>query len=277
MIGSYVRVILCILLSLVYTTGSKGQLIQAPEDFFGFKPGSDRKLFDYEQLIDYMKLLDKGSLRLLLKEIGTSPEGRPMYIAFISSEENIRNLDSLREINQQLAMNPDLTPSQRNEMVREGKVFVLATLSMHSTEVGPSQAAPLIAYGLLTATHPDTYFVPPPHDPIAENVDAGVWNWIGIFGSNMMKDMTQAGQKGVSQHYLFDDYWPGSTETCIWKNVIGFLTEAAGVQTATPIYVEENELDVIGKGLGDYKKSVNMPAPWPGSLTCCWNTGFQSF
>ncbi len=108
------------------------------------------------------------------------------------------------------------------------------------------------------------YFVPPPHDPIAENIDAGIWNWIGIFGSNMMKDMTRDSLAGVAQHYLFDEYWPGSTETCLWKNVIGFLTEAASVQTATPIYIEPGELSVWGKGLSEYKKSINMPLPWKG-------------
>lgn len=347
---------------IFYTDVAIGQAVQTPNNFFGFQPGSDRNLFDYEKLIDYFKVLDQRSPRLVMKEIGNSPEGRPMYIAFISSEENIKNLENLRDINEQLATNPELTDEQRNTMVKDGRVFVLATLSMHSTEVGPSQAAPLIAYELITALHPDTtgwldntvlmlvpchnpdgmdkvvnhykkylgtkyegsslpevyhkyvghdnnrdfitlsqedtkaiaavyntgwypqvmvekhqmgssgvrYFVPPPHDPIAENIDAGIWNWIGIFGSNMMKDMTQAGEKGVSQHYLFDDYWPGSTETCIWKNVIGFLTECASVQTATPVYVEENELSVIGKGLGDYKKSINMPDPWLGGW---WRLG----
>jgi len=108
------------------------------------------------------------------------------------------------------------------------------------------------------------YFVPPPHDPIAENVDAGIWNWVGIFGSNMIKDMTKDSLAGVAQHYLFDEYWPGSTETCLWKNVIGFLTESASVQTAKPIYIEPNELSVWGKGLSEYKKGINMPLPWEG-------------
>jgi hypothetical protein len=108
------------------------------------------------------------------------------------------------------------------------------------------------------------YFVPPNHDPIAENIDAGIWNWNGIFGSNLIKDMTMEDLAGISQHYRFDDYWPGSTETCIWKNVMGFLTEAASVNYATPIFIESNELRVSGKGLSEYKKSINMPLPWPG-------------
>ena len=108
------------------------------------------------------------------------------------------------------------------------------------------------------------YFVPPPHDPIAENVDAGIWNWVGIFGSNMTTDMTREGLAGISQRFLFDDYWPGSTETCIWKNVIGMLTEGASAKVATPIFIEPNELQVGGKGLSEYKKSINMPLPWEG-------------
>ncbi|MCD6379324.1 hypothetical protein J7M07_02610 [bacterium] len=80
----------------------------------------------------------------------------------------------------------------------------------------------------------------------------------------MIKDMTQQGLAGVSQHYLFDDYWPGSTETCIWKNVIAFLTECASAKHATPVYVDPDELNVAGKGLSEYKKSINMPFPWEG-------------
>jgi len=330
--------------------------IQTPKEFFEFTPGDDGMLFTYEELISYLQIIDESSTRLKLVEIGKTPFKRPMYIAFISSAENISNLDELQNINRELALNPNLTEEERDKYFTEGKVFVLGTLSMHSGEVGPSQAAALIAYDLattneqeklnflqnsvymmvpchnpdgmdmtvehykkykgtkydgssmpgvyhkyvghdnnrdfVTLTQEDTkaiariynqdwfpqvmvekhqmgsmgprYFVPPPHDPIAENIDAGIWNWAGIFGSNLITDMTGAGLKGVSQHYLFDDYWPGSTETCVWKNVISFLTEAASTKYATPIYIEPNELTVYGKGLSEYEISINMPEPWPG-------------
>ncbi len=100
-------------------------------------------------------------------------------------------------------------------------------------------------------TNGPRYFVPPVHDPISENVDAGLWNWTKVFGSNMITDMTEAGLAGVCHSYIFDDYWPGSTETCIWKNVIGMLTEMASVKDATPVFVEPNELAVYGKGLAE--------------------------
>ncbi len=114
------------------------------------------------------------------------------------------------------------------------------------------------------------YYVPPNHDPIAQMIDEGLWNWSAVFGATLARDMTADGLQGVASHWLFDDYWPGSTETSHWKNIISFLTEAASCKTATPIDVEPTELSVRGKGLSEYKKGVNMPDPWPGGT---WSLG----
>ncbi len=337
-----------------------GNLITAqvprPQDFFGFKPGADRHLFNYEDLISYLQAVEKASPRVKLVQIGKSMMGRPIYMVLVSSPDNIKNIDQLKHISRELALNPDLSPQQLKDYIHNGRVFLLMTLSMHSTEVGPSQALPLIVYKLATTQDPQLlsymdsvvymavanhnpdgmdmvvkhykkylgtkyegcrmpglyhkyvghddnrdfvtltqsetrainnlysqdwfpqvmvekhqmgltgprYFVPPKHDPIAENVDAELWTWDGVFGLNMQKDMTQAGLKGVTFNYVFDDYWPGSTETAHWKNMIAMLTECASARLATPVYIENNELDVSGKGLAEYAKSVKMPDPWPG-------------
>ena len=356
-----VFIALAVIFSMLGVTAQDGSLTR-PADFFGFEPGSDYNLFTYEQLIGYMQKLDGESDRVHLEKIGSSPMGRPMYITFISSAENIARLEELKKINRELALNPDLEKEDLERMIRDGKVFVLGTLSMHSTEVAPSQAAPLIAYDLAGTDDPkkeewldrvvymmvpnhnpdgmdlvvenylkyrgtqyegaslpsvyhkyvghdnnrdfvilsqeDTraidrifsqtwfpqvmvekhqmgsygprYFVPPNHDPITENVPAGIFDWCGVFGQHMATDITADGLAGVAQHYEFDNYWPGSTETCIWKNVIGFLTEAASAQVATPVYVEPTELQVGGKGLAEYKKSTNMLLPWEGGW---WRLG----
>ena len=356
-----VFIALAVIFSMLGVTAQDGSLTR-PADFFGFEPGSDYNLFTYEQLIGYMQKLDGESDRVHLEKIGSSPMGRPMYITFISSAGNIARLEELKKINRELALNPDLEKEDLERMIRDGKVFVLGTLSMHSTEVAPSQAAPLIAYDLAGTDDPkkeewldrvvymmvpnhnpdgmdlvvenylkyrgtqyegaslpsvyhkyvghdnnrdfvilsqeDTraidrifsqtwfpqvmvekhqmgsygprYFVPPNHDPITENVPAGIFDWCGVFGQHMATDITADGLAGVAQHYEFDNYWPGSTETCIWKNVIGFLTEAASAQVATPVYVEPTELQVGGKGLAEYKKSTNMLLPWEGGW---WRLG----
>jgi len=336
--------------------------LETPREYLGFTPGDDGKLLDYEQLIEYLRTVSDGSERVEMREIGESPLGRTMYLVFISSPANIGRLDELREVNRRLATDPAIGDDERASMIDHSPVFFLATLSMHSTEVGPSQSAPLIAYELATSSDPEVlkwlddvvymmvpchnpdgmdmvvehyrayagtkydgsmlpgvyhkyvghdnnrdfvilsqsdtkaiasvyatiwypqvmiekhqmgstgvrYFVPPNHDPIAENVDASLWTWMGVFGSNMINDMTAADLYGVTQHNLFDDYWPGSTETCLWMNVISLLTECASANVASPMFIEPNELRVSGKGLSEYKKSINMPMPWPGGW---WRLG----
>ncbi|MCK4835089.1 MAG: hypothetical protein KAT17_00540, partial [Candidatus Aminicenantes bacterium] len=128
---------------------------KTPKDFFGFIPGADRMLFSYEDLVGYLKQVDARSPRLKLIEIGTSPMGKTIYIACISSETNISRLTRLKEINKRLALESDMSDRERESLIQEGRVFVLATLSMHSGEVGPSQAAPLIAYNLVTTEDPE--------------------------------------------------------------------------------------------------------------------------
>ena len=161
--------ILCFLLSL----NSNSQTIPSPESHFGFVPGTDRMLFDYEDLISYLQKIDKISPKMKMVKIGESPMRKPMYVAFISSEENINNLNTLKEINKELAINYKLTDEQRKKYVKEGKAFFLFTLSMHSNEVGPSQALPLIAYELITTKDESiasllddvVYMVVPNHNP----------------------------------------------------------------------------------------------------------------
>src|SRR4030066_315066 len=82
--------------------------VTTPEQHFGFVPGTDRMLFNYEEMISYFIKLDEASPMVKLVEIGLSPLGKKMYIVFISSEKNIKNLERLREINRELALNPEL-------------------------------------------------------------------------------------------------------------------------------------------------------------------------
>lgn len=330
--------------------------IPTPKSHFGFEPGSDRNLFTYEQLTDYLTKLDKISDRLKMVEVGKSPMGKPMYVLFISDENNLFRLDELKIINKELAINPNIPSEKKIEMVENGKVFFLFTLSMHSGEVGPSQTLPTFAYEMATTESPEImsqlsnvvlmffpchnpdgmdmivnhynkykgtkyegssmpgvyhkyvghdnnrdfisltqedtkviskvistewypqvllekhqmgssgprYFVPPNHDPLAENIDENMWMWLQTFGTNAAKDMTAKGLKGVAHNWMFDNYWPGSTETALWKNVISWLTECASAKYATPIFIEKNELRGGGKGLAEYEISANMPALWEG-------------
>ncbi len=347
-----------ILIFTVFCCGKAviAQQIPTPESYFGYTPGEDRQLFNYWSLMEYLEEVEEKSPMMHMEKAGESEFGQPIYVAFVSSQENISRLQELKEINRRLATEGELSQAERDDLVEKGRVFFLFTLSMHSTEVGPSQAAPLITYELITSEDPEVeemlddavymfvpchnpdgmdmivdnyhsykdtqyegasmpgvyhkyvghninrdfvtltqsenqavariystewypqvmvekhqmgstgprYFISPPHDPIAENVQPGIWNWMRVFGSRALTDMTEAGLKGISVNYHFDSYWPGATYTGLWKGVVSMLSEAASVNGATPIYIEPGELSVSGKGLSEYDISINMPDPWPG-------------
>ncbi len=152
--------------------------IPTPESHFGFNPGDDKMLFKYEEMIDYLKKLEEASPKVKMENIGYSELGRPIYLLFVSSADNIANIDHLKNINRQLALDPELSDYQRRDLFNNGKVFFLMTLSMHANEVGPAQAAPLIIYELITSTDPEikyildntVYMITPSHNPDGMNM-----------------------------------------------------------------------------------------------------------
>ena len=108
------------------------------------------------------------------------------------------------------------------------------------------------------------FFVPPNTDPIDLNYDPLVWRTAGLLGHAMALALEEDGRSGVVQNALYDYFWPGYEDSApLGHNVVTLLTEAASVQTATPITVAPGEL-VGGRGLADQQPSITFPHPWPG-------------
>ena len=77
--------------------------VPSPKSVLGFQPTDDKTIADWKQITDYFAKLDKASNRVAVKEIGKTTIGKPLIVAFISSPDNIKHLDKLRQINQKLA------------------------------------------------------------------------------------------------------------------------------------------------------------------------------
>ncbi|MBI5085060.1 MAG: hypothetical protein HZB13_10750 [Acidobacteria bacterium] len=123
--------------------------VPTPKEHFGFNPGEDYKLANYAELTGYFKKLAASSDRIRLLEFGQSSEGRPMYVAFISSAENLKQLERYREINRRLALGL-ATADEADKLASEGKAIVWIDSGLHATEVAPAQHAPHLAYTMLT-------------------------------------------------------------------------------------------------------------------------------
>jgi hypothetical protein len=132
------------------TATLEAQEVPHPTEVIGFELGSDYMLADLGELYGYYEALAAASPRVELEEIGRSVRGEPLYLVYISSEENIRQLDRWREIAERLARARDLSEEEARELAREGKAIVWIDAGLHSAEVAHAQHAPLLAHHMAT-------------------------------------------------------------------------------------------------------------------------------
>ena len=82
-------------LSLLLPVHASSQAIPSPEEFFGFQMGADRKLAHWDQMLEYYDLIHERSDRVKVVDMGESTLGNRFLALFISSPENLANLDAL--------------------------------------------------------------------------------------------------------------------------------------------------------------------------------------
>ncbi|HET8889044.1 MAG TPA: M14 metallopeptidase family protein [Candidatus Angelobacter sp.] len=134
----------------------KSSHIPTPSEVLGFEVGADRKLADYRQISGYFKALSAASDRVQIQVLGKTTLGEEMFMAVISTPENLRNKARYQEIARKLADPRGLSTDQIDALAREGKAIFLLTCNIHSTEIGSSQMAMEWAHKLATAADPET-------------------------------------------------------------------------------------------------------------------------
>src|SRR5437588_8854930 len=135
---------------------STAAAIQTPTDFLQMKIGDDRVLADYKQISSYFNALAAASPRVKIETLGKTTLGEPMIMAVITSDENMKHLDRIKEIARKLSDPRGLSDDEVNALIREGKAIIVVTCNIHSTEIASSQMAMEWAYALATANDPET-------------------------------------------------------------------------------------------------------------------------
>jgi hypothetical protein len=131
--------------------------VPAPEEVLGFRPGDDRKLASWQQVVEYFRRLDAASNRVKFEELGRTTMDAPFVMATISAPENLARLAEFKEIQRQLADPRTLAPNADRKAARliaRGKTIVLITCGIHSTEVGSYLSSMLIAHRLASSNDP---------------------------------------------------------------------------------------------------------------------------
>ena len=174
MLSKRISLILALLLSVAvwiqsdaiirpHVATAQNKSVAAPEDVLGFRPGDDRKLASWAQVVQYFQRLAATSDRVKFAEVGKSTMGRPLVYATISAPENLKRLDEFKDIQRRLAdprtlgsqTNPVLADRRARALIARGKTVVAITCGIHSTEVGSYLSSLLIAYRLASSNEPD--------------------------------------------------------------------------------------------------------------------------
>ena len=127
-----------------------GQQIPSPETFFGFQMGADRKLARWDKLVEYYNLLGDQSPRLEVVNMGPTTLGNPFLALYLSSPENLARLEELKQLNATLSDPRGVPEAEIDRAIAEGRVVVVQSMGLHSSEVGASQMAAELIYDMVT-------------------------------------------------------------------------------------------------------------------------------
>ena len=139
-----------ILLGCLINCTALSAQIKSPQEFVGFKVGSDRKLIGWDTVVDYFWMLDAKSDRLSVQELGRSTLDEPLIMAFISSSTNLLNLAKYKNLQRQAANPQHLSAEDARALASRNKLVVMLTLNAHAAEIASSQTSIELAYSLAT-------------------------------------------------------------------------------------------------------------------------------
>ena len=114
-------------------------VIPKPKDIIGHEVGEWH--LTHDKLVEYMKVLSASSDRISIENRGTTYEGRPLILLTITSPENHKNLEKIKQ-NHRAATN-DATIDISNHPIVVNQWFYI-----HGNESSGSNAALEIAYYL---------------------------------------------------------------------------------------------------------------------------------
>lgn len=120
------------------------QQIKTPEEFLGYKIGT--QFSRHSDVVDYFKHVAENSPLVIFQEYGKTNEGRKLTYAIISSEENLQNLENIRQDHiKKVGVIPGVAGNSQE------KAIVWLSYNVHGNEASSTEAAMLTIYELVAA------------------------------------------------------------------------------------------------------------------------------
>jgi len=197
----FYQVFLVVLCSVSFTLA---QQLQSPSDFLGYEIGT--QFSRHHQVVDYFKHVESQMPnQVKMEKYGETYERRPLYVTYISSEENLKNLNVIRENNLKSAGIMNGTSTTNNIAI------VWLSYNVHGNEASSTEASMKTLYTILTQKQEwlknTVVIIDPCINPDGRDRYA---NWFNTTASKPYDIDPQSSEHaepwpgGRPNHYLFD-------------------------------------------------------------------------
>ena len=129
------------ILAFVITSSVFSQSVQSPEEFLGYKLGE--RFTRHHKVVEYFNYVSEQLGNVILEKYGETNEHRPLYVSYISSQQNIDNLEQIRLKN---LGQTGLKSDQGDANV----AIVWLSYNVHGNEASSTEAAMGTLYKLVT-------------------------------------------------------------------------------------------------------------------------------
>lgn len=139
----YYRLSFLLCLIITFINGPKAQTsIQSPNEFLHYQLGS--RFTPHHQLVEYFRYVAAQSDRVQLVDYGQTYELRPLIAAIISSPENLKRIESIRQNNLRR------TGLLQGNVTNENIALVHLSYSVHGNEAAGSESSMAVLHKLAT-------------------------------------------------------------------------------------------------------------------------------
>lgn len=189
-----------LLFALLAMVNALAQELKSPSEFLGYELGT--QFTRHHEVVDYYQYLAKVAPdRVQLNEYGKTNERRPLLLAYVSSAENIKNLENIR------AEHLKNTSGEGNP----SKAIVWLSYNVHGNESVSTEASMQTTYELLT-TKSDylentVVLVDPCINPDGRDRYVNWYNETKNTPNNVdpnSKEHHEGWLSGRANHYMFD-------------------------------------------------------------------------
>jgi len=197
----FYQVLFVVMSSIIITSA---QTIKSPSEFLGYDIGT--KFSRHHQVVDYFQYVESQlTSQVKMVKYGETYERRPLYVTYLSSEENMKNLETIRENN---LKNAGILPGDSGN---PDIAIVWLSYNVHGNEASSTEASMQTLYTLLTEKQEwlknTVIIIDPCVNPDGRDRYA---NWYNITASVPYDIDPQSSEHiepwpgGRPNHYLFD-------------------------------------------------------------------------